>query len=230
MARAMATLARWHVWLGWLVGVPMLLWAATGLVMVIKPIEQVRGTDRVIETPAQPLPPGAQFAVTLPGAGGKPVTAIATAVEDGRVITRLTHADGSVARFDEAGRALGRFTNVEARQLVAQRIRGGDRIKAVEAFDAAHVPFDLRKPIAVWQVTLADGTHVYVGMDTGRIEAVRTPFWRLYDFAWGLHIMDLETREDAHNPVIIAFAGLAILFAALGGVLLFRRRKPRARS
>ena len=22
---------------------------------------------------------------------------------------------------------------------------------------------------------------------------------------WGLHIMDLETREDAHNPLLIGF-------------------------
>ena len=32
--RAMQSLAKWHVWLGWLVGVPILMWTVTGLVMV----------------------------------------------------------------------------------------------------------------------------------------------------------------------------------------------------
>ena len=41
--------------------------------------------------------------------------------------------------------------------------------------------------------------------DTGEIAARRTAWWRFYDFMWGLHIMDLQTREDAHNPWLIGF-------------------------
>ena len=223
--RLMGNFVRWHIWLGWLVGIPLLLWTVSGLVMVAKPIEEVRGTDLRLEVPEAALPAGANIAIKLPEAGEKPVTAVSTSMESGRVITRLTHADGSVVRFDEQGRKLGPFTNVEARQLVARQIKGGDRIASVKGFDAADVPLDFRKPVDVWQVALHDGTHVYVGQDSGRIEAVRTRWWRVYDFFWGLHIMDLQTREDAHNPIIIAFAGLAIVFAGIGCVLLFRRRK-----
>ena len=28
---------------------------------------------------------------------------------------------------------------------------------------------------------------------------------------WGIHIMDLETREDAHNPLLIGFGAVALL-------------------
>jgi nitrate reductase gamma subunit len=45
---------------------------------------------------------------------------------------------------------------------------------------------------------------------------------------WGLHIMDLQTREDSHNPFVIVFGSLALLGALLGTALLFRRRKVRA--
>jgi uncharacterized iron-regulated membrane protein len=38
-------LRRWHVWLGWLVGVPLLLWTLSGLAMVVRPIEEVRGAE-----------------------------------------------------------------------------------------------------------------------------------------------------------------------------------------
>ena len=45
MGAVRAQLRRWHVWLGWLVGMPMLFWTVSGLVMVARPIEEVRGTE-----------------------------------------------------------------------------------------------------------------------------------------------------------------------------------------
>ena len=38
-----ATLRRWHMWLGWLVGVPVLFWTVSGFVMVARPNDEVRG-------------------------------------------------------------------------------------------------------------------------------------------------------------------------------------------
>jgi hypothetical protein len=98
-------------------------------------------------------------------------------------------------------------------------------VATVKLFDAAHPPLDFRKAVAAWQVTLADGTHVYVGRDSGEIEAIRTPWWQYYDFMWGLHIMDLQTREDTSNPFLWLFGSLALGTSAMGAVLLFRRRK-----
>ena len=83
------------------------------------------------------------------------------------------------------------------------------------------------KPVATWQVSLVDGTHVYINRGSGEIEAVRTRWWRFYDVMWGLHIMDLQTREDAHNPFVVVFALIALIGALLGTVLLFRRRRAR---
>ena len=80
----------------------------------------------------------------------------------------------------------------------------------------------------VWQVALEDGTNVYVGTETGRIEAVRTRWWRTFDFMWGLHIMDLQEREDTHHPTLILFALLSVTGALLGCILMFRHRKARA--
>ena len=47
-------LARWHIRLGWLVGVPIVMWLATGLFMVARPIEEVRGTH--LRLPVEPAP------------------------------------------------------------------------------------------------------------------------------------------------------------------------------
>ena len=45
-------LRRWHIWLGWIVGLPFLAWTVSGLVMVARPIETVRGEDLIAEAPA----------------------------------------------------------------------------------------------------------------------------------------------------------------------------------
>lgn len=224
----MRRFAQWHIWLGWLTGVPLVLWCVSGLVMVSRPIDEVRGTDLRRGTAPPALPAGADIAVRLPPDRSRPVTSVTTRVEEGRVITRLTYADETVERFDADGRKLAPFSDVEARLLVASRIVGGDKIAGVRPTDARNPPLDFRQPIAAWQVSLADGTHVYVGRDSGEIAAVRTPWWRVYDFFWGLHIMDLQTREDSHHPILILFAVLALAGTLLGTTLLFRRRKARA--
>lgn len=231
MASTMRRFARWHIWLGWLVGVPILLWTLSGLVMVARPIEEVRGMDLRREPAEEALPPGNPAPVVVEMDALATVKEIRTFMQNGRPVTTISRIDGSVERYDAiTARALGPFTDVEARLLVARRIVGGDRVAEVRLTDADAPPFDLRQPIAAWQVTLADGTRVYVGRDSGEIVAVRTRFWRVFDFFWGLHIMDLETREDTHHPVLIIFATLAFLSSVLGMTLLFRRRRSRPRA
>lgn len=217
----MRRFARWHIWLGWLVAIPLLLWTASGLLMVARPIEVVRGTTLRIEHPPQPV------RVKLDGAGAD------TLLRDGRLINQrgrsillATYPDGSAARIDLASnRPLPPVDEAEARRAVAYAITGGDRVEAVRFYPADAVPFDFRRPMAVWQVTLPGQTHVYVGRDTGEIEGVRTRWWRAFDFMWGLHILDPVEREDTSHPLLIASAVLALISVLLGTALLLRRRK-----
>ena len=48
-----------------------------------------------------------------------------------------------------------------------------------------------------------DGTHFYVDAARARSSPGAPRWWRFYDLMWGLHIMDLKTREDTHNPLTI---------------------------
>jgi hypothetical protein len=223
----MRRFARWHIWLGWLVGVPMVMWLLSGLLMVITPIEEVRGNHLRIEVEEPTLPPDTDIAVTLPEDPARPVRSVTTAMERGKVVTTITYADDSTERYDAAGKALAPITDVEARMIVREQIKGGDRIASVTGFDADAVPFDFRRPVDVWQVTLEDETRIYVNRQSGAIEAVRTRWWRFFDFLFGLHVMDLETREPGPNPWILVFSTLAVLGATLGCILMFRRRKAR---
>ncbi len=63
-------LRRWHVWLGWLVGLPLLFWTVSGLVMVARPIEEVRGEQLI----AQPKPINVTGPLVAPQLEGRPVS------------------------------------------------------------------------------------------------------------------------------------------------------------
>lgn len=220
----MRTLAKWHIWLGWLVGVPIVMWLATGLLMVSRPIEEVHGDH--LRIAAKPLPlelPGSTLA-----APGTELKEMRVTMQGTRAVAILTTLKGETRRVDFAtGAAIPALDAAAARALVAARITGGDKVERVTLFPADRTPFDFRRPLAVWQVQLADGTNVYVGRDTGEIEAVRTRWWRAFDLAWGLHIMDLSEREDTSHPVLILFAALSLTGALIGCVLMFRRRRAR---
>ncbi len=194
----MRRLAKWHIWLGWLAGVPIVMWLATGLLMVVRPIDEVRGDHlRRAADPAQLVIAGSTIAAPTATLKEMRVT-----MQNGHAVAILTKLDGAVSRVDFAsGAPLPPLDAAAARALVARDIAGGNQVERVTLFAADRTPFDFRRPLAVWQVALADGTNVYVGRDTGMIEAVRTRWWRAFDIAWGLHIMDLSEREDTSHPI-----------------------------
>lgn len=231
MARTMRRFAKWHIWLGWLAGVPLLLWTLSGLVMVAKPIEEVRGDHLRLEAEAKPGFAGNPRPIDFRLDRSPQAVELRSFIQHGRFVTLVTRPDGSVERFDATnGRALPAVDEQEARRIVARSIRGGGKVAAIRLTEADAPPLDFRSPTTAWQVTLADGTRVYVARDSGEIAAVRTRWWRVFDFMWGLHIMDLQTREDTHHPLLIGFAVLALVSSILGTTLLFRRRRAAPRG
>ena len=227
----MRKFAKWHIWLGWLVGVPILMWTVTGLIMVWHPIEHVRGNHLRIESEQALLPPGNPAPIALRLDGSQRYAEMRVAMQDGRPVWFLTDSEGNVERYaaDANAEPLDPVDENYIRAAAARQIVGGDKPVAVERFSAEEAPFDFRRPIPSWRVTLEDGAHIYYDARTGEIAAVRTRFWRLFDFVWGLHIMDLQTREDTSHPILILFAALGVLGSLLGCVLMFRRRKARVK-
>ena len=225
-----AKLRRWHTWLGWIVGLPVLFWVVSGLVMVWKPIEEVRGGHLVhdmqpIRLAAPLIPPAVQ---------GVPITALGLEQRAAGPRWVIMLPDGSHRQADPAnGALLPPVSATEAMREVTARYKGTAKVASVERTDPRHPPLELRKPIAAWRVAMDDGSHFYVDAGSGAIVAKRTGWWRFYDFMWALHIWDFSNRDDAHNPVTLTlgFASLAMALMAL--VLLpltLRKRKDRARS
>ena len=230
MGAARSRLRRWHVWLGWIVALPILFWVVSGLVMVVRPIEEVRGTNLLRE----PAPIRLSAPPVAPAVEGLALSALSLEPRAAGPRWIVKTADGASRTADpHTGALLPALSAADAVREVAARYSGTSEVKSVARTDPAHPPMDLRRPIASWRVEMADGTRFYVDAGSGGILATRTRFWRFYDWMWGLHIMDLDSREDTHNPWVIGFGAAAFLMSVLALILLpltIRRRGAKKAS
>ena len=105
------------------------------------------------------------------------------------------------------GQWLPAITEAQARAIARQWYKYGNHDGTHSPADEP--PIDLRKEQAAWGIAFADGATVYIDADTGSLLAIRSAQWRIFDFMWGLHIMDLQSRENTHHPILIAFSAFA---------------------
>ena len=225
-----ASLRRYHVWLGWLVGLPFLFWTVSGLVMVARPIAEVRGTQLI--APPRPI----QFTETLiaPQIRGRPVVAITLEPRADGPRWEIDFADGESRLADpKTGQLLPRLGAADATREVMARYTGTAKVVESSRVEAGSPPLELRRAMNGWRVRMDDGTHFYVDGGSGEIVARRTAWWRVYDFMWGLHIMDLQGREDTNNPWVVSFGVLSLGMILLAMILLpltIKRKNGRSGS
>ena len=62
--------------------------------------------------------------------------------------------------------------------------------------------------------------NIYIDPYSAKIVAIRSTQWRIWDFMWGLHIMDWNERDDIGNVFLKIFSILALL-SAISGIYLF---------
>ena len=222
-------LRRWHIWLGWVVALPFLVWTVSGVVMVARPIEEVRGTNLIAPPPI--LPTG--LVPVPPAIGPRPVASLRLEQRSAGPRWVVAYADGEMRLADPAsGRLQPALTAAEAAREALSLYTGKATQSGVDRISKDAPPLDFRRPIDAWRVTMSDGTRFYVHAGTGEILARRTRWWRFYDLMWGLHIMDPGGREDTHNPWVVGFgiAGLlTVLMALVMLPLTIRRNGARGR-
>ncbi|WP_017669104.1 hypothetical protein [Sandarakinorhabdus sp. AAP62] len=206
--RATRTVRWLHLWTGVIIGIQIILWVASGLVMVVRPLDEVRGTTLRREAP-----------VTLAMPAGLPPLQGVEKLELGQLLGRpvwkLTDGQGKHLLDATTGKPIAiTATSAEAIARAGTTLSGPATVREVTP----------KAPASDWRETngfaveFADDVRVYVTMQ-GDIGAVRTPWWRFYDLFWGLHILDWQDRENTHGPVII-IATLMALGVVLTGALL----------
>jgi Na+-transporting NADH:ubiquinone oxidoreductase subunit F len=220
----MRLLKKLHKWVGLLIGIQVLLWLLSGLVISLLDPEKVNGNQwastSATETqtlelvtlmePAE-LPAGLlkdALGIDLAYRHGKPVYLVRRA--DGETLVNATNA--SVIMFEKSG----------AEQVARKDFSGDGEIISIESGMAPDVETRDSQG-AYWRVNFSDraNTSIYISVSTGEILERRNSFWRVRDFFWMLHIMDYPGRENFNNPLIIAVALIAIWLGVSGFMLLF---------
>ena len=211
------SLRRYHVWLGWLVALPFLFWTLSGLVMVAKPIEEVRGTALIAGPKPLALVPG----LVVPRIEGRAVSSLKLEQRAAGPRWVVDFADGTTRLADPlTGATLPELGAVDAAREVSARYTGKARVVETSRVDAGDPPIELRRALNGWRVRMDDDSHFYVDAGSGEIVARRTARRRFYDFRWGRHIMDLQGRAATNNPWVVSFGVLSLGMVILAMILL----------
>ncbi|MEP9402081.1 PepSY domain-containing protein [Sphingomonas sp. VNH70] len=229
------TVRRVHKWLALLVGVQVLLWTATGFYMVVIHIDTIHGDYLVRAVPAPTIPtagllPPGRIAAAAPGA-----TEVRLGQRLGTPIWRVEGRGGIAAYDARTGAPLAELTGPEVRRIAAALYAGDAPIVRATRLTAPVQELGKRKP-PYWQVEFAGWNRptLYIAPLTGELVAKRHLLWRVFDFAWMLHIMDYDARTDVNNPLLRVATWSAFAMAISGAWLLFwsfpwrkkRRAKP----
>jgi hypothetical protein len=229
---------RWHRWLGWLIGLQVLLWVTSGVLFAWLPFEPwVKGGDDL----KRPVLALTALPAGLEGIEPARVTALSAVVTPngpawrvglkGEKTPRYVPLSGGAWAAPDAG-AIERFalTLLQAPRpvLVVERLASvPPRLLIVEETGGRG---DL------WRVRFDDalGTRLYFDGTGGDFVTHRNEAWVWYDFFWRLHIMDYGGGEDFNNGLLRfasvvswALVGAGVALSVLAARRALRRRQMR---
>lgn len=194
--------------------------------MSFLPIGEVRGEHLVDRDAVVPIPANTSFAdpARISAMAGAPVEAIKWHMMGGRAVAEVTTAKG-IKLFDaETGRPLPPVGAADAIAIANAAWKSTDK-PAAKASRVTHESPEYRAALPAWRIAYSDpdATSIFVATETGKITAVRTGTWRLYDFFWSLHIMDWKNHENFNTWWLLAFAIGGLIMGLVGTILLFIR-------
>jgi hypothetical protein len=200
--------------------------------MSLLPIDTVHGDHRIDRNAEPALSIDQTFAPVpaLLANAGVPVRQLQHRMLLGRPVVEAQLADGKIRLLDARTAAPLPPIDMRAAAAIAGRAyRGGPAVPTMERVERPSTEY--RGSLPAWRASFPDkdATRIYVSAETGRLTSVRTGTWRLYDFFWGLHIMDWTEHERFNTPWLMAFAAGGLVFGVAGAILLFMRWPRRRR-
>lgn len=208
-----------HRWVGLLIGLQLVLWMASGLVMSLLDHDRVQGhVHRAHAKVEREWPVGLRAPMQVVAAAPSPVHSVSARwlldrpvyeLSDGKTVWLVDAADGGDIAIDAA-----LATALASADYVGDGHAGQPRKLASTLEVRGHDG-------PLWRVDFsdADETTVYVSAWNGDVLAHRNRTWRLFDFFWMLHIMDYTGRQDFNNPLVVT-AAVGGLWLALTGLWL----------
>lgn len=218
-------LKKLHKWIGLLIGLQVMLWLLSGLVISLLDPEKVSGKRwaRNSQAEAPPLGTGTPLLepAELPAGLLNDALGIDLTTRRGKPVYRIRRVGGEVLA-DATDASIVSTGKVEAGEIARRDFSGDGEIVSIEHGMAPDMETRDSNG-AYWRVNFSDpvNTAIYVSESSGNILERRNLYWRVRDFFWMLHIMDYPGREDINNPIVITTALTAVWLGISGFLLLF---------
>jgi hypothetical protein len=232
-----ASTFRIHRWLGWLVGLQVLIWVTGGVVFSLVPFTSwVKGGDTV-NPPTVVLPTGwperSASALQSAARSADVVGIAAVATPQGPALRVSFRAGNDPVIVPADGSVWAPPDGAAVRRFATSLYQGRGTVTSVEHLPKVPPRLGIVAETGgrgdVWRVSFDDalGTRIYLNGQTGEFVTSRNEAWVWYDFFWRLHIMDYAGGEDFNGTLLrlasVTAFGLVIAGAVLGALAARRR-------
>ena len=224
----MQLLKKLHKWVGLLIGIQVLLWLLSGLVISLLDPVKVSGRQWAAPAMAEPQffgPTVLLEPAELPTEHLKDALGIELTIQHGKPVYLIRHTDGETLVNGIDGSVIT-FGKADAETLARQDFSGDGEVISVEQGMAPDME-SRNHTGTYWRIDFSDkaNTAIYIAASTGKILERRNSFWRVRDFFWMLHIMDYSGRQNFNHPLIITVALVAIWLGLSGFLLIFGSKR-----
>ena len=206
-----------HKYFSLIVSIQLLLWTVSGIFFAFNKIELIRGEGYMLAKDKISFLKNPEFEVQ-----SSDVVTVMKRLDKTVFIVK----DGEDAKYlDFRGQEIEKLSYEQSREIV----------KTMTSLTPTNV-YEINQKVAgseyrgralpLYRITSYDENNkeinVYLNPYSGKIEAIRTLSWRIWDFLWGLHIIDWSERDNINNIFLQIFSLLALVSSITGIILFFR--------
>ena len=209
-----------HKYFSFIVSIQLLLWTVSGIFFAFNKIELIRGEGYLLSNDDTSLFKSPEFIVQ-----SSDVVTVMKRLD--KTVFIIKDNDG-VKYLDFRGEELAKLTPKESYEIVRNMTTLTPKTIYEINQDVAGSEYRGRL-LPLYRITSYDKNdkeiNVYINPFSGKIEAIRTFSWRIWDFLWGLHIIDWNDRDNINNIFLQIFSLLALVSSITGIILFFRTLK-----
>lgn len=232
-----------HRYLGLCIGVQFLFWTIGGLYFSWTKIESIRSED--VRAEPSPIPIPAEFLAGRLSPANYLTDRAKVDMAKLRIVNVLNEPHYFLPFENSAGQAdsiLVRLSDATKREplgeenarLIAKAALAPELpIESVELIEkggtSKHHEYRGRL-LPAYAVTFGgpQSYTVYVSTADWQVQTIRSNSWRVFDFLWMLHTMDLEGRDNINNNLLRTFSIFGIV-TIMSGFVLFLVSSPMVR-
>ena len=206
-----------HKYFSLIVSVQLMLWTISGIFFAFNKIELIRGEGYLVNQDASVSFENPEFEIRSSD------SVIILKRLDKTVF--MIQNDDDVSYLDSKGENIPKLDFRESQEIV-RSVTSLNPVAVTEINeDYAGSEYRGRK-LPLYKISSFDKDgkeiNVYLNPFSGKVEAIRTLSWRVWDFLWGLPIIDWKERDNINNIFLQVFSLLALVSSITGIILFFR--------